>query len=237
MELFELASQFFKTKIMLKKEKKSNGFKKIYICVCVCVYIYIYMFGQKVNLGFPIQYYGKREQTFWPIQSLNPTMVLFLLTLHVHISLTAFSSLGTACLVEPSHLEGFPSGSDTKEFFSCSVGDPALIPGLGRSHGEGNGNPLQYSCLENSMDREAWRASPRDPSWIFTKHYGKNNAEKHAMTFTALSQNGSINSAHIWLWSSHLTTPTFKGWVINSYPEEASQVALVVKNRLTIQQL
>ena len=86
-------------------------------------------------------------------------MVLFLLTLHVHISLTAFSSLGTACLVEPAHLEGFPSGLDTKEFFACSVGDPALIPGLGRSHGEGNGNPLQYSCLENSMDREAWRAT------------------------------------------------------------------------------
>ena len=34
--------------------------------------------------------------------------------------------------------------------------DPGLIPGLGRSPGEGNGNPLQYSCLENPMDREAW---------------------------------------------------------------------------------
>ena len=49
---------------------------------------------------------------------------------------------------------GFPGSSDGKEF-ACSVGDWGLIPGLGRSPGEGNGNPLQYSCLENSMDWEA----------------------------------------------------------------------------------
>ena len=39
---------------------------------------------------------------------------------------------------------------------ACNVGDMGLIPGLGRSPGEGNGNPLQYSCLENPMDRGAW---------------------------------------------------------------------------------
>ena len=39
------------------------------------------------------------------------------------------------------------------------VGDPGSIPGLGRSPGEGNGNPLQYSCLENPMDRGAWQAT------------------------------------------------------------------------------
>ena len=49
---------------------------------------------------------------------------------------------------------GFPGGSNGKGS-ACSAGDPGLIPGLGRSPGEGNGNPLQYSCLENSMDREA----------------------------------------------------------------------------------
>ena len=42
---------------------------------------------------------------------------------------------------------------------SCNAGDPGLIHGLGRSPGEGNGNPLQYSCLENPMDREAWQAT------------------------------------------------------------------------------
>ena len=41
---------------------------------------------------------------------------------------------------------------------ACNVGDPCSIPGLGRSPGERNGNPLQYSCLENSMDRGAWQA-------------------------------------------------------------------------------
>ena len=42
---------------------------------------------------------------------------------------------------------------------ACNAGDPGLIPGLGRSSGEGNGNPLQYSCLENPMDRGAWQAT------------------------------------------------------------------------------
>ena len=51
----------------------------------------------------------------------------------------------------------FPSDSNSKES-ACSAGDPTLIPGLGRSPGEGNGNPLQYSCLENSMNRGAWWA-------------------------------------------------------------------------------
>ena len=51
--------------------------------------------------------------------------------------------------------EGFPDGSNSKES-ACNVGDPGLIPGSGRSPGEGNGNPLQYSYLENSLDRKAW---------------------------------------------------------------------------------
>ena len=49
-------------------------------------------------------------------------------------------------------------GSDSKES-ACSAGDPGLIPGLGRFPGEGNGNPLQYSCLGNPMDRGAWQAA------------------------------------------------------------------------------
>ena len=53
---------------------------------------------------------------------------------------------------------GFPSGSDDKES-ALNAGDPGWIPGLGRSPGEGNGNPLQYSCLENSMDRRDWRVA------------------------------------------------------------------------------
>ena len=52
---------------------------------------------------------------------------------------------------------GFPYSSVGKES-ACNAGDPGLIPGLERSPGEGNGNPSQYSCLENSMDRGAWQA-------------------------------------------------------------------------------
>ena len=52
----------------------------------------------------------------------------------------------------------FPGGSDSKES-ACDVEVLALILGLGRSHGGGNNNPLQYSCLENPMDRGAWRAT------------------------------------------------------------------------------
>ena len=52
----------------------------------------------------------------------------------------------------------FPGGSDVKAS-ACNVGDPGLIPGSGRSPGEGNGNPLQYSCLENPIDGGAWWAT------------------------------------------------------------------------------
>ena len=53
---------------------------------------------------------------------------------------------------------GYPCSSVGKES-ACNAGDPGLIPGSGRSPGEGNGNPLQYSCLENPMDRGAWQAT------------------------------------------------------------------------------
>ena len=56
-----------------------------------------------------------------------------------------------------THFKGFPGGSDGEES-ACNAGDPDLIPGLGRSPGEGNGYPFQYSCLENSMDRGDWQA-------------------------------------------------------------------------------
>ena len=52
----------------------------------------------------------------------------------------------------------FPAGSDSKES-ACNAGDPVSIPDLGRSPGEGKGNPRQYSCLENPMDGGAWWAT------------------------------------------------------------------------------
>ena len=60
-------------------------------------------------------------------------------------------------LISPDFCD-FPGGSDSKAS-AYNAGDPGLIPGLGRSSGEGNGNPLQYSCLESPMDGGAWQAT------------------------------------------------------------------------------
>ena len=73
------------------------------------------------------------------------------------------SGVGLRTLVENvfvtiSWKSGFPGGSDGKASV-CNAGDPGSIPGLGRSPGEGNGSPLQYSWLENPMDRRAWYAT------------------------------------------------------------------------------
>ena len=57
--------------------------------------------------------------------------------------------------VQAPHALCFPGGSDGKAS-AYNVGDPDLVPGLGRSPGEGNGNPLQYSCLGNPMEGGAW---------------------------------------------------------------------------------
>ena len=64
----------------------------------------------------------------------------------------------------------FPGGSDGKES-ACNAGHLGSNPESGRSPGEGNGNPLQYSCLENPMDRGAWRATVHGvaKSWIQLK--------------------------------------------------------------------
>ena len=76
---------------------------------------------------------------------------------------TAFRNcfLGLCCQGQYSrsieHLMGFPVGSDGKES-TCNMGDLGSIPGLGRPSGERHSNPLQYSCLENPMDRGAWKA-------------------------------------------------------------------------------
>ena len=59
---------------------------------------------------------------------------------------------------------------------ACNAEDPGLIPGLGRSPGEGNGNSLQYSCLENSMDREAW--------WAIVHGVAKSWTQLSDFTFT-----------------------------------------------------
>ena len=58
------------------------------------------------------------------------------------------------------HNQSFPGGSEVKAS-ACNAGDMGSVPGSGRSPGEGNGNPLQYSCLENPMTRGGWWATVR----------------------------------------------------------------------------
>ena len=71
----------------------------------------------------------------------------------------------------------FPGGSDGKAS-ACNAEDPGLIPGSGRSPGEQNGNTLQYSCLENSMDRGAWEATVHGVANSWTQLSNFNNALK-----------------------------------------------------------
>ena len=67
-------------------------------------------------------------------------------------------SKGESCLFRNSFIKGCPDSSVGEEF-TCNAGDPGLIPGSGRAPGEGIGYPLQYSGLENSMDRGAWQTT------------------------------------------------------------------------------
>ena len=91
---------------------------------------------------------------------------IFLNLVHVFLN-SLFSFLSDSGFTLPEHTsmyffkegftasKGFPGGSDGKES-ACYAGEPGSIPGLGRSPGEGNSYPFQYSCLENSMERGAW---------------------------------------------------------------------------------
>ena len=77
---------------------------------------------------------------------------------------------------------GFPGGSVGKES-ACNMEDMGLVPGLGRSPGGGHGNPLQYSCLENPVDRGGWWAAVlRLQSWT-----GLNDKAQHTTFFISVS--------------------------------------------------
>ena len=91
----------------------------------------------------------------------------------------------------------FPHSSVDKEY-ACNAGDPSSIPGLGRYSGKGNGYPLQYSCLENLMDRGAWQATIRGVSRVVEQlnHY-------HSSRFLKNLVNQSYLDTPAESWESH----------------------------------
>ena len=80
----------------------------------------------------------------------------------------------------------FPGGSEGKES-ACNAGDWGLIPGLGKSSGERYGNPLQYSCLENSMDRGAWQDTVHGVAKSWTQ-LSDSHTHTHTHTHTRKQQ-------------------------------------------------
>ena len=95
--------------------------------------------------------------------------------IHIFTVLRVFQFVNIVCI---SNCLGFPGGSEVKAS-ACNVGYLGLIPGSGRSPGEGNDNPLQYSCLENPMDGGAW--------WATVHGITKNQTRLSDFTFTFLS--------------------------------------------------
>ena len=83
---------------------------------------------------------------------------------------------------------GFPGGSEVKES-ACNAGDPGSFPGSGRSPGEGNGNPLQYSCLENPIDGGAW--------WATVHGIAKSQTRLSDSTFTLICMESQLHCSHL----------------------------------------
>ena len=95
--------------------------------------------------GIQVPALGARSLSHWTTRGVPSSLLLLLLIFFCHYH-AAYGILG------------FPSGSDGKES-ACSAGDMGSIPGLGGPPGVGNGELLQFSCLEESMDRGAWWAA------------------------------------------------------------------------------
>ena len=98
---------------------------------------------------------------------------------------TLVSIAAVVFYIPTSRAHGFPRSSVGKES-ACNAGDLGSIPGSGRSPGEGNGNPLQYSCLENPMDREAW--------WVIVHGVAKSQTRLSDETTTSRAQGSNFST-------------------------------------------
>ena len=120
----------------------------------------------KTTKGYWSHLIEKNERTFWPTQNFVQLPIFTRQGVHYwYLGIFRFSTIFafwrylTAWFkMQYYSFMGFPGGSDGKGS-ACNAGDPGLILGSGRSPWEGNGNLLQYSCLENPMDRGTWPAT------------------------------------------------------------------------------
>ena len=144
-------------------------YSKIHYFLCIFGKVYFFLF-QPPNALIDVHWYLK--QWLMVLNIFPPSHpYIFLVKVSVQITCSFFKLdylfyyCGTLKILYYSYVYTyryiymcFPSGSDGKES-ACKAGDPGSVPGLGRSPEEGNGYPLQYFYLENSMDRGAWWAT------------------------------------------------------------------------------
>ena len=134
---------------------------------------FLLFFLNSLPLSHPLPPFLPPSPLHSPLSSSPPSLLSFLSSFlsvfhspHFISRFTEVYSIFSIRLL--SILSDFPGGSDGKASV-YNAGDPHLIPGLGRSPGEGNGNPLQYYCLENPMDRGAWQATVRGVTKSWTR--------------------------------------------------------------------
>ena len=141
----------------------------------------IYLQGKMWNLGCLYELNKHLKQALWIILNNIP----FWHNLGIYIDFSMWV-LKAPDYVLPSLFPGLPWWLSDKES-ACSAGDVGSIPGLGRSPGEGNGNPLQFSCLGNPMDRGDWWATvhgvEKNQTWLVTKQQ-----QSHWISGTLLCQ-------------------------------------------------
>ena len=108
----------------------------------------------------PLIFIKSPSGIYYHMSSCSSILILVTPNTDKYQTMTMFSTLikTSSCPVAVASSVCFPDSLDRKES-ACNAGDPSSISGLGRSPGEGNGNPFQYSCLENSRDRGAWWAT------------------------------------------------------------------------------
>ena len=95
---------------------------------------------------------------------------------------------------------------------TCNAGDGGSTPGLGRSSGEGNGNPLQYSCLGNPMDRGAWRAAVCGA----TKSQTRRSTHSHTTPYELIDfYKKPVQFAVQSLWDFYECSPTYDTTLLN----------------------